>query len=377
MEKIKILHIQETLGAGGVERRRYSLARCLSKERFEQKIICTQVKHSLYEKIENEGVEVLPVGLLKGPFDVKIHLEVQKIIDSYQPDIIHGAVFEGNIMASFNGFIKNVPIIIAEETSYPDNRSWRGNLLLKLICYLADQVVGVSPATVKYLTRHSLAPKRKIKLINNGVALPRVVSSEEKFKLRKSLGIEEGEIVIGTAGRMLSDENKRFSDLIKSLSLLRKKFNKVKLLLLGEGDEMDNYMNLAKDLNVEENVIFVGFQEDISLYYSIMNIFSLVSSREGFGLVLAEAMLNKLPVVASNVGGMKYVVEQDKTGYLVERYNVNEITEKLEKLIKDEELRLRFGEAGYKRAMENYTEDIYVKNVENLYLELAKKKGLI
>ena len=151
-KKIKILHIQETMASGGVERLRLSLARFLDKEKFDQKFVCTNASGNISDEIRAEGFEVIPIGRFKSPFDWKQHKKIQKIIEEYQPDIIHGAVFEGVTMAAINGWLKKVPIIIIEETSDPQNRSWKGNFLMKLFSFVSDKVIGVSEGvTEEYL----------------------------------------------------------------------------------------------------------------------------------------------------------------------------------------------------------------------------------
>src|SRR5690606_16752216 len=148
-QKIKILHIQETIGSGGVERRRLSLAKHLDKNLFDQKFVCTFAKGNIPDEIRAEGFEVIPIGQLKSPFDWKQHKKIQKIIEDYQPDIIHGAVFEGVTMAAVNGWLKKIPVIVLEETSDPQNRSWKGNMLMKVFSRLADKVIGVSEGVTK------------------------------------------------------------------------------------------------------------------------------------------------------------------------------------------------------------------------------------
>jgi glycosyltransferase involved in cell wall biosynthesis len=237
-------------------------------------------------------------------------------------------------------------------------------------------VVGVSPAATNYLSKSLKIKSDKIILIDNGVALPRLVSEDEKRSLKKELNIAEQEIVIGTTGRMHSDDNKRFSDLIKAFSLLIQKGISAKLVLVGDGRERKNYEKLVNDMKIADKVIFVGYQNDVAPFYAIFDLFSLVSSHESFGLVLAEAMLHKLPIVATRVGGMQYIVEDEKTGFLVEKYNVNEIASRLETLSLNYQLRKDFGLKGYERAMEHYTEQSYVGKIEKLYLSLIRQNNL-
>lgn len=372
-KKIKILHIQETIGSGGVERRRLSLAKHLDKNIFDQKFVCTNVAGNIPDEIRAEGFEVIPIGQLKSPFDWKQHRKVQKIIEDYQPDIIHGAVFEGVTMAAINGWLKKVSIIIIEETSDPQNRSWKGNLLMKLFSKLADKVVGVSEGVTEgYLKEKLQIPTKKVVLVNNGVANPRKVSQEEIVNIKKHWGLSESDFVIGSTGRMNQDSHKRFSDLINAFEIFARGKQNVKLLLVGDGKEKLSYEKLVSTLNISNKVIFCGYQSDVTLFYQMMDVFSLVSAREAFGLVLAEAMLNKLPVVATRVGGMKFIVEDQQTGFLVEPFQIEAIAEKLEYFYQYPDQRVQMGENGYEKALNNYTEEVYVNNIENLYVKLIK-----
>lgn len=373
---IRVLNIVETIGFGGVERRRLSLAKLLDKTRFELKIICTKTEGNFADEIRKQGVEVFEIGLLNHPFEWKQHQKVLQIIKEFQPHIIHGAVFEGVTMAAVNGFIKRVPIVIVEETSDPQNRSWKGNLLMKGLVSFADVVVGVSPASVAYLTDTLKIRKNKVVLINNGVAIPEAVPHGQVSELKVQFGLTDNDFVIGSVGRMLSDATKRFSDLIKAFAIVVQHAENAKLLLVGEGEEKENYIRLSKELNISDKVIFAGYQNDISKYYDVFDVFALVSAHESFGLVLVEAMLHKLPVIATNVGGMKYIVLDNETGFLVEKYDVTAIAASLLKIYENPDLKQQMGAKGYERAIENYTEERYVRNVENLYNNLLKQNGV-
>lgn len=373
---IRILNIIDTMSSGGVERRRLSLAKLLDKTKFDLKIICTNAVADFPIEFNKHNVEIFVVGDLKSFLDFKQHKKIQKIISDFKPHIIHGAVFEGVTMAAINGFYKRVPIIILEETSDPQNRRWKGNLLMKLLCFTAHKVIGVSPAATYYLENKINLPKDKVVLINNGVVIPNIDDYESIKRSKEKLQIIDDEIVIGSVGRMNSDAHKRFSDLIEAFSILAKKNTKVKLVLVGDGPEKENYEKLAVTLGISDRIVFTGYQNQIGTYYSIFDIFCLVSAYEAFGLVLVEAMLHKLPVIATNVGGMQFIVDDNKTGYLVEKFDVDAISNKLTILCDDADVRAKFGENGYRKAIQNYTEQRYVKNVEDLYVELIKKQKI-
>ena len=371
---IRVLNIIDTMSSGGVERRRLSLAKLLDKSKFELKIICTNAVGSFPNEFKKHDVEIIEIGDLKSFLDIKQHQKVIKVINEFKPHIIHGAVFEGVTMAAINGFYKRVPTIILEETSDPQNRTWRGNLLMKLLCIPANKVIGVSPAATNYLKNKIKIAKNKVVLINNGVVIPDIVSDENKNRIRQEHTLLTDDIVIGSVGRMNSDAHKRFSDLIHAFSILAIKNKKVKLVLVGDGPEKRNYEDLVVKLGIQNQVVFAGYQNEIGAYYAIFDIFCLVSAYEAFGLVLAEAMLHKLPVVATSVGGMQYIIDDNETGFLVEKFDIEAISTKLNILCLDADLRKQFGEKGYVKAMKNYTEDRYVNDVSDLYTSLILNK---
>lgn len=373
--KIKILHIQDTIASGGVEKLRLSLAKHLDKDKFEQRMICCHAVKNLPDEIRNEGVSIDVIGSFKSPFHWSQHQKVQKIIEEFKPHIIHGAVFEGVTMAAINGWIKKVPIILLEETSDPQNRSWKGDLLMKIYSKLATKVIGVSEGvTEEYLKGKLGLSDKKAITINNGVALPRAVSQTEIEAEKIRWGINEKDFVIGSVGRMKDDSHKKFSDLIKAFSIFAGGKENVKLLMVGGTEEyLKKYRDLADELNVSDKIIFAGFQSDVAVFYKLMNVFALVSAREAFGLVLAEAMLNKLPVIATRVGGMKYILDDEKTGFLIEVGDTNSMAEKFETFYADHDLAKMMGEKGFNKALENYTEEQYIERISNLYLNLYYK----
>lgn len=374
MNSKRILYCTDILGLGGVERRRLSLCKYFIPKGCEIKIICSVTRRYLYKEFEDLGVEVIQVGTMRHPFDWKIHKKIQEVIIDFRPHIIHGAVFEGVSMAIINGAIKKVPIVIMEETSDPVNRSWLANRLIQLYSFSADSCVGVSQASVNYLENVARVNKRKIKLINNGVKPLRNVSLNEQKLLKQQLGIINNEFVVGSVGRMSDDSHKRFSDLIKAFNQLILKGYKMKLLLVGDGTIKSTYQQQVSELGIENHVIFAGYHEDSAKFYKIMDVFSLTSGYEAFGLVLAEAMFASLPIVATRVGGMKYIVDDKKTGFLVDRFDVDQISTAIEKIYLDPDLSKKFGKCGYEKVLLEYSEEVYTKKVKNLYLELFRQK---
>jgi len=372
--KIRVLQCIETISSGGVEQTRLTLAKYLSKKLFEIKIICTYAGGPIAESLRNEGVELIVVGSMKHPLDWHIHKQVQRVISSFKPHIIHGAVFEGNSMAAISGFLKRVPFIILEETSDPQNRSSKANWLLRQFMRFADAIIAISPDVEQYLISKARISSDKVKLIFNGVTIPDPIPEGLMKTTRHTYQIKDDELVIGFVGRLYND-HKRVTDLVEAFVLINNP--KIKLLIVGEGKDRPLIEYTIRKHQLEKKVVMAGFQSNTSLYYSLMDILCVPSSREGFGLVAVEGMLHKKPVVASKVGGLQNIILDNVTGFLVEPLDPKKLAEKLEILIESKDLRNQIGQEGYQVAIENFTGEEYAKKVADLYQSKLKNHYLL
>lgn len=370
--KFRILHCVETIGAGGVEQRRLSIARLLNQERYEQQLTCTKVIGNFRTKLESAGTKVWELGEMGSPFNLKYYSRLLRVIREFQPHIIHGAVFEGVISAVVGGMICRTPIIVIEETSQPINRSWRGHGLFKMLANCADLVIATSPTVHEYITQDIGVPKTKSTLVLNGVEPTSPATQNEIAALRTNLGLDVNNYVIGSVGR-LKDDPKLFSILIKSFAAFSKKHSEARLLLVGDGADRLRLEKLAEDLGVSKLTIFAGHQTDLHVFYAIMDMFALVSASEGFGLAVVEAMFAGIPVVVSRAGGLQNIVSDAETGLLVDIRDIEGLTKAIDTLYSDRSLAQSYGERAKKKAFELFTARRYVADLEQVYDKLCAR----
>ncbi len=375
MSKIRVLHCLQTIGSGGVEQRRLLLAKNLDKNKYEQAVVCTETFGIIPNQLVEADCHVFPVGTPKHPFDPKIHRNVMQVIKDFKPHIIHGAVFEGVTMAAICGTLSRVPIIIGEETSDPINRKLRANLLLKTLSLLTNKMVGVSPASCDYLVNKAFVNKSKVILINNGIEPTLNLSESQKNTFRQTLNIHNDSFVIGFVGRLL-DNHKRISDLIIAFSRISNKNPQAQLLIVGDGPDKVLLMQLADNLNISEKVIFSGYQSDTTPFFNIMDVFVLPSAREAFGLVLVEAMFTKIPIIASRVGGIPYIVKDGLSGFLFEPTDIESLATLLQYMINNPLEAAGMGSYGYEIATKEFSSQRYIKDVDNLYQKLIKNNPI-
>jgi glycosyltransferase involved in cell wall biosynthesis len=164
--------------------------------------------------------------------------------------------------------------------------------------------------------------------------------------------------------------------LLKAVRKIKKIIPDIDLHIVGAVRKEKYFRELKKyvhDNDLEQNVAFLGplSGAEVKKEYSECSIFVLPSEEESLGLVLVEAMAAGKPVIASNIGGIPYVVINNETGYLLEYGNADELAERIISLTKDDKYRTEMGRKGIKRANDFRNEEI-TKKVHNFYLSISK-----
>lgn len=375
--RIRVAHCLETVGSGGVEQTRLSLARLLPQDRYEQMLICTKAIGVLPDQLRAAGCPIVEVGVLRYPLDPRSHQRAWAALRRFRPHIAHGAVFEGISLAAIAGRLAAVPAILAEETSDPDNqpRSRAGTTLYRMLTVLTDLSVAVSPATRHYLVETLGLPEARVRTILNGVPEAAPAARAEVDAIRAEAGPRAGSLVIGCVGR-LYDSHKRFSDAIRALPAVRAVGVDATLLIVGEGPDEPFLRELAQELGLSAFVVFAGYRGDTRPYFEAMDLFLHPPATEAFGLVLAEAMFARLPVVATRVGGIPTVVEDGVTGVLVPPAVPAAIAREVVTLARDASRRANMAQAGYHRARTLFSAERYVADIDQLYQDVLLQKGI-
>lgn len=211
-------------------------------------------------------------------------------------------------------------------------------ILTKYALRRCDRIITVS----KKLKEKILSIENKlsnITIIYNGAA-PKEFRHIHKDKARRMLEITKQNKIILYIGNLIAI--KGINNLIKAFAKLLKNYDKkesMTLFLIGNGDERENLTNLAKTLHVENEILFLGAKphNEIPLWLNAADIFVLPSLSEGFPLVIPEAMMCGVPIVATDVGGISEAIINKNTGLLIKPNDVDAISEAISLYLKDEQ----------------------------------------
>ncbi|MDD4902451.1 MAG: glycosyltransferase [Patescibacteria group bacterium] len=353
--KIKILHIVPSLLPGGAEKMAVDLAKFADRGLFSVEVLCLRAGGIWEEELRRAQIPFTVIGSLRHPiiFDF---FKIVGFIRAFSPDIVQthlfGADFYGRLAAKLAG----VKRIISTE----QNLNWNENWLKKIAKYwtakLAVKIVAASGAIKKYLIDQEGVEAGKIEVIYNGVEI-------EKF-LNNSRAYEATSPVVGTIGRLT--RQKGFDYLLKSVANIPE----IEVLIAGEGEERESLLQGIKELGLERRVKLVGVRKDVAGFLNSLDIFVLPSRWEGFGIVILEAGLSGLPVIASGVDGILEIISDNEDGLLFAPGNSEDLAAKLKKLLSDPAERARLGKNLQRKVADKFDIKKTVKQYEELYQKI-------
>jgi len=246
-----------------------------------------------------------------------------------------------------------VGLNIQEHGDYFSEKYWRNENLLNFLRYYlgkflikrADSVRAVSQRIKNTLVSRINIDKNKIvivpvytKKIQNVTDLP----TKQEFKAQNdNTKFKNNKFVFLTMGRLVKQKNLIL--LIRAFREVVKDFKQMALFIIGKGSEKKKLINLVKKLDLEDNVKFIEWTDDVYSYYNLANVYVLSSNYEGWGRVIIEAASCGLPIIMTDVGCAGEVIKNEKNGLMVPLDDKKKLAEAMLRLIKNKDLRIKFG----------------------------------
>lgn len=224
----------------------------------------------------------------------------------------------------------------------------------------ADKIIAVSDLVRDSLLSEYFLPREKVEVVYNGIDVEKFQITNNKSQIKKDLRIEKEKVLL-YVGRI--EKEKGLEKLLRAVSNLKFKIENLKLIIVGDGEYLEELKVQAEKLGITDKVVFTGRvpYENVPSYYAAADVFVLPSLRqEGLPMTLPEAMASRLPVVASRIGGIPNAVKDKETGFLVEPGNVEELSERLFKVLKNDNLREQLGEKAINLAKQKFSRDSMV-----------------
>lgn len=373
--KTKVLLVL-TSSAGGAGEQAYQLSRDISHEEFDVTVAFGR-GYPLDEEFERSGVRVLHPSLSRdlAPLtNVRGMWQLFRRMRRERYDVVctscSVAGFVGRIAATLAGVPTKVHIIqvYASRPFQPAlrKRFFRG--VEKLLDPMTTRYVAVSGAVKQYGVETGIMNAEKVDVIYNAAEL-REPSPDARERVRRDLDLDPTSQVVGTLGRF--EPQKGLEYFLRAAAVIRAARPSTQFLIVGDGPLEDDLRALVRELDLEDAVRFSGWRRDVPDVLAALDVFCLASLWETFGIVLAEAMLAELPIVATAVDGIPEVVADGHTGFLVPPRDAAALAEKLLTLLDDPAQASRMGRAGRQRSLEKFSVASMVAGYERFLRALA------
>jgi glycosyltransferase involved in cell wall biosynthesis len=341
---MKIIHIVNSLKKGGAEGNLYRLCK-FHKKKYKNNIditIITLIDHGFYEAELNKlGINIfsLKVNNQNKFFDfVKKILKLRKFIRNQNPDIIQSWMYHSNFITLFiqkifyNRLFWNI-----RHSELNTKISKKMTILLSLICgifskFIPKKIIYCSEKSIDFHKKSHFYCKSKNTLIYNGC------SDKIYFPLkylrsnfRKKNKIKKSDIIIGYAGRYARQKN--INSMVSAFSQITKKYNNIYLYMVGRDISIQNkeLNKLINSLKINNKIFFLHEQKNLLEFYNGIDFLMLVSHSESFPNVIAESMLCSTPVLSSNAGCSKKII--NKYGFVMNNNDSQSILKNLKKII--------------------------------------------
>lgn len=374
--RINIFHFLSLAEIGGTELMVYSLIKSLDKEKFNNQVCFLGKKGPLTHYYQQLDIKTHHLNFSRINFLMSM-VKLFRLLKKNKIDMLNIYGLRAHVIGRVVGRLAGARVIIGGLQS--QFSSDRGNVLVryaglyldKLTFPLLTAYIANNKTSIDYMAENGFDTE-KIKYIPNGIELDEFRRPTDKLKTYKTLPfkVDSNSVIITCVANLRPVKNHIM--LLNGITPLLKKNHDLKLLLVGSGDTQKEVLNYIGLHNFQDSIFLLGMRNDIPEILAISDIFVLTSLWEGMPGSIMEAMAAGLPVVATDVGDVKELVEDGKTGFLVEVGDVNALTGYIKRLVEDKDLRERMGREG-SRKIDNYSLEKMVARTEEFYLDIVRR----
>jgi len=377
---MKILYIVTQSSWGGAQKYVFELVLALKNE-HQVEVACGG-QGELMENLQKQSIKTYNLKYLKRDIsffsEIKSYFELNRLLKKTKPDILHVNSSKAGVLGSLAARklpIKIIYTVHGAVFTAAFSRLFQKvfKLIEKVTAKYKHKIIAVSENDRRLWLKNKICQADKIKTINNGIDLDKEKiflnrSDARNFFNENARGFKNQKI-IGTIANFYAEKNLLF--LLKTFNHFFSENKNIFLIIIGNGPEKNKLKKFIRENNLRDNVFLPGYLENASKYLKAFDIFVLPSKKEGFPYVLLEAQLAKVPIIASRKGGIPEIVIDGVNGLLFESENQKEFTEKIKKLLDDENLSNNLTRKAYLRVKEKFSKDDFILKTKNIYGEVV------
>jgi len=311
------------------------------------------------------GVDVIPLEH-RGPMDLGVTIHLRALMKRLNIDLIHSHGYKPDLYGGIAASLSHLPMLSTCHLWTRATRALRFYAGIdQLVLRAFDGVVAVSTPILEELRAAGIS-ESKLSLIPNGISVERLVAGKPFFRT----SFDKDSLLFGAACRQVSA--KGIDVLLQAAARVLRRVPHARFLIAGDGPKLEEYRQLAQDLDLGSKVEFYGRCETMADFYASLDVFLLPSLDEGLPIALLEAMAAGLPSIATTVGSVNEAILHRKNGLLIPPGDVTALENAMLELAASREDRIRLGQAAREEVVARYTEERMVRRYVDLYLATAK-----
>ena len=364
---MRILHVVENLERGGLERVVVDLARMQRDQGHEVRVACLFGRGLLAAELEAAGIEVRACGKRSG-LDLAALGRLRRLLREGHGGILHthnaAAHYHAMLAATGIRFARIVNTRHGMGIARPrSRREW----LYRRALRGTDYVVAVCEAARARYASQVPGGETRLRAVPNGIRIDRFAqaSASARARLASTLDLGADARIAGTVGRL--DPVKDQAMLLQAFARVHEALPRAALLLIGDGALRGELETLAGTLGIGARVRFLGDRDDVPALLGGLDLFVLPSRSEGYSIALLEACASGLPIVATDVGGNREIVEDRCNGRLVPAGDERALAEAMLALLDDPACASGLGRAGREWAKAQASLQAMAERYQRLY----------
>lgn len=363
-----VLHVVLSLSPGGTERVVIELTK--KTRPAVRGVVCLDEAGAWSSQLVEAGIPVTQLGRRPG-FRPKLGLDIVRVARRSGARILHCHHYSPFVYGRLATMIApDLRIVFTEHGRLSDAApSAKRRFANPILARFAGSMNAVSYDLRNHMIESGF-PATRIGVVHNGIDPGPVVTDERAVGARLALDIPQHAPVLGTVGRL--DAVKDLPTLFRAVQMLKERWPRIRLLVVGDGAERATLTALCRELNLEKSVLFLGHRDDARAVMPAFDVYVNSSISEGISLTLLEAMAASRPIVATRVGGTAEVVDHDVTGLLVPSRSPGQLAGAIEPLLCSTSLRTAMGHAGRWRMERRFSLDRMARDYAAIYDEVQR-----
>lgn len=363
---MRILHTEWSDGWGGQEHRvLYDLKGMAA--RGHEVLLVAREQSRIRHEAQSAGIPVMTLALRRAT-DVGSVAALCRMLRERKVDVANTHSGVDSWIGGLAAKLARTPVLLrTRHLNLPLKRNW-----VNFVHYLPDCVITCGDAMRRQLIETNNFPSERVVSIPTGIDLDAFQPKRPRVVTRQELGLAENDFAVLMVG--IIRHVKGHDVALSAFQILNRQNSQAKLILAGDGPMQDHIKKLARDLGIAGSVQFLGFRNDVADLMRAADVLLLTSRSEGVPQSVTQALSLGLPVVATDVGGVRELIEHERSGLLVPSEDPTSTAGAMNRILHEPEIVRRFRETGHAHVIANYSLQAMLDKTERLCAELISRK---